>query len=328
MTIPGSFQYSRALSRALTGSVLLALVFTLPARAQTINPGIVDPTNAYAGKTYSEWAACWWQHYMSLPATNNPFNQYGSQAAPLGLLQSGPVWYIGGYYAQGGSPSFTNTIPGGVALFLLLTDIEADNTGCPMTDYTEAQLRASASSTQDQATSMSCTIDGAALTALADGLTTPYRIQSTAFAYTCPPVHNVLHDVFGLSCYQNLSGIPYTIPLAVEDGVFLLVAPLSAGSHIIHVTGAYPTFNPPFSENWTHYLTVQPVVLRASPSAQPGNLDLSWPQTPDSYTPESTSDLSSPNWQPAGLSVTLSNGVYQTTAPLGQGTRFFRLRLN
>jgi hypothetical protein len=294
--------------------------------AQNINSGIIDPTNTYAGQTYSQWAAGWWQHYMSLPATNNPFNQYGSSAAPLGLSQSGPVWYIGGYYAQGGSPSFTNTIPGGVALFLLLTDIESDNVHCPQTNsYMESELRAFAKTDQDTAYGMTCTIDGVPVNALANGSTTPYRVQSVAFSYTCPPVHNILSDVFGYTCYQANTGIPFYVPLAVEDGVFLMVAPLSAGQHVIHVTGAYTGG---FSESWTHHLTVQPVLLSVSPSALPGSLDLTWPQTPDSYTPESASDLSSPNWEPAGLTVTLSNGVYQTTALLGPGTQFFRLRLN
>ena len=305
---------------------LLVAVFLLPATAQTINHGIIDPTNTYAGKTYAEWAAAWWQYYMSLPATNNPFNIYLNQAAPLNTGQSGPVWFIGGNYANGGTHSFTNTVPGGVALFLLLTDIEADHAGCPTTNnLSEAQLRANAKSYQDQAYNMTCTIDGVAVNGLTDGLTTPYRVQSVAFSYTCPAAHNILHDVFNYSCYQNGSGTPYFIDLAVEDGVFLMVAPLSAGQHIIHVTGSY-TFG--FTENWTHYLSVNPVALTVDASAQPGSLVLSWPQTPDNYTMQASPTLSPPDWQPANLNVTTNNGMLQATALVGPDNQFFRLQLN
>jgi hypothetical protein len=305
-------------------------VFTLPVGAQTINPGIIDPTNSYAGKTYSEWAAAWWQHYMSLPATNNPFvYDPPYPACPLSTGQSGPVWFICGNYANGGVHSFTYTIPGGVGLFMPITDIEQDNAGCPTTNnYTLHQLEAYAVTTQNNATNMTCTIDGVAVIGISNVLTTPYRVLSPAFAYTCPPVHNVLHDLFGLSCYQNFSGMPYTIPVAVEDGVFLLVAPLSAGAHVIDTACAFPTFNPPFYANFTYHLTVQPVALTVTTASQPQSLVLTWPQTPDTYHLELSPDLGSSSWQTSNLPVLLSNQTYQVTAPIGTANQFFRLRLN
>jgi hypothetical protein len=266
---------------------------------------------------------------MILPATNNPFVYNPSYpVSPLGTGQSGPVWFIGGNYATGGTHNYTNMMPGGTGLFLLITDIHEDNVACPTTNnFTEAQLRAFAKSGQNNATSMSCTIDGVAIVGLTNVLTTPYRVQSTAFSYTCPSVHNILHDIFGDTCYENAAGISYTIPLAVEDGVFLLIAPLSVGQHSIHVTGAYPG-SPPFTENWTHYLTVMPVTLTVNASAQPGSLVLSWPQTPDNFTLKASPTLSPPDWQPANLVVSTNNGILQATAPIGTTNQFFRLQLN
>ena len=304
---------------------LLVVIAPHPAKAQTINPGIIDPTSTYAGKTYAEWSAAWWQYYMSLPATNNPFNIYLNQAAPLNTGQRGPVWFIGGNYANGGTHSFTNTIPGGAALFLLLTDIEQDHAGCPTNNLSEAQLRANAKSDQDQAYGMSCTIDGVAVNGLINGLTTPYRVQSVAFGYTCPAVHSILHDVRGLGCYQNSTGTPYYVDLAVEDGVYLMVAPLSAGQHMIQVTGSY-TFG--FTENWTHHLTVEPVALAVDAKSQPGSLVLSWPQTPDNYTLQASPSFNPADWQPANLNVTTNNGILQSTVPVGPTNQFFRLQLN
>ena len=310
----------------LASAFLLAVILAQPAKAQTINSGIIDPTSTYAGKNYSEWSAEWWQHYMSLPATNNPFVYNPSYpTSQLGTDQSGPVWFIGGNYATGGTHSYTNRVPGGLGLFLLITDIEWDNSGCPPTAYSEAQLRAFAKSSQNNATNMTCTIDGVVVGSLTNVLTTPYRVQSTLFNYTCPAVHNVLHDVFNEGCYQNNTGTTYTINGAVEDGVFLLIAPLSVGSHIIHVTGAYPG---QFNENWTHYLTVNPVALTVDASAQPGNLALSWPQTPDNYILQASPSLTLPDWQPANLNVTTNGGMLQATAPVGLDSQFFRLQLN
>lgn len=316
---------NRTLMLMVAGGLLATMLMTNFVRAQTINLDIIDPNRAYSDKTYSDWAAAWWKYYMSLPATNTPFNIYLNHAGSLSTGQSGPVWFIGGNYANGGTHSFTNSVPGGVALFLSLTDIEWDHAGCPTNNLSEAEMRGKAKSNQDQAYGMTCTIDGVAVTALTNALTTPYRVQSVAFSYTCPAVHNILHDLDGYSCYQNASGTSYFVDLAVEDGVFLMVAPLSAGQHVIHVTGAY-TFG--FTENWTQYITVEPVALTMDANTQSGSSILSWPQTPDNYTLQASSSLGLPNWQPAGFSVVLSNGVYQTTIPVGTSNQFFRLKLN
>jgi len=307
---------------------LLAVLATRPAKAQTINPGVIDPTSTYAGKTYSEWSAGFWQYYMSLAATNNPFVYNPSYpVSPLGTGQSGPVWFLCGNYANGGTHAYTNTIPGGIALFAGITDIERDNSGCPASSFSQAQLRASAKSDEDTAANMTCTVDGVAVNGLDDVLTAPYRVQSTVFNYVSPPVHNILHDLFGETCYQNASGTPpYTINGAVEDGVFLLIAPLSVGAHVIHTTCAFPSFS--FVANFTHYLTVEPVALTVNASAQSGNLVLSWPQTPDNYTVQSSPSLSPTDWQPANLVVTTNNGTLQATAPVGTTNKLFRLQLN
>jgi hypothetical protein len=112
------------------------------------------------------------------------------------------------------------------------------------------------------------------------------------------------------------------------DGVFLMISPLPIGSHVINATVQYLSFNPPFLADFTYYLTVQPAPL-AIALGQNRHYVLSWPQTPDSYTLQSSSSLSSPNWQPAtNLTVSLTNGIYQATAPIGAGSQFFRLRLN
>src|SRR5215471_16108069 len=65
------FDAARTMVLTLVGALLL---LPLSAARGQINPGIIDPTNAYAGKTYGQLAAGWWQYFMSLPMTNSPLN--------------------------------------------------------------------------------------------------------------------------------------------------------------------------------------------------------------------------------------------------------------
>lgn len=312
---------------ALILAIVLVLFALSAARAQ-INPGIIDPTNSYAGKTYGQLAAGWWQYFMSLPMTNCPLNYIpNNPPVPMSTGQNGPVWFMGGNYAGGGTLSFTNTIPS-VGLFLIISGIEKDNAACPPNNYNEPYLRTWAGNVEYHAVGMSCTIDGAPVGEIDDVTTTPYRVQSPAFSYTCPAVHNYLHDCRtnpSCYCYENYSGIPYTIDGAVMDGVFLMISPLSIGSHVINATTQF-TFSPPYSADSTYYLTVQPAPLSIAVN-QNRQLLLSWPQTPDSYTLESSSSLQPAQWQPAtNLSVSLADGIYHAMSPITPTNQFFRLR--
>jgi hypothetical protein len=310
----------------LISALALSLLAVSTASGQ-INQGVVDPTNSYAGRTYNQLAAGWWQYFMSLPMTNTPLNYIqGNPPVPMSTGQSGPVWFMGGNYTGGMTLSFTNTIPS-VGLFLIISGIEKDNAGCPPTSYNEPFLRAWAGGGENGARGMSCTIDGVAIDQIDNVSTTPYRVQSPAFSYTCPAVENYLYDVRYNTCYcyENDSGTPYTIDGAIVDGVFLMISPLSIGSHVITTT---VQFGINFTADFTYYLTVQPAPL-AIVLGQNRHFVLSWPQSPDTYELQSSSSLSSPNWQPAtNLTVSLTNGIYQATAPVGTANQFFRLRLD
>jgi hypothetical protein len=98
-------------------------------------------------------------------------------------------------------------------------------------------------------TSLSCEIDGVPVKNLEQ-----YRVQSPLFTYGPLPEDNVL-EFWG---YTAPAGS--TSP-AVSDGVFLMLAPLSAGQHTIHIGGSL------FIPEWDNYsfvidvnykLTVQP----------------------------------------------------------------------
>jgi hypothetical protein len=317
--------------RALFLIASLALpLFELSTASGQINPGIIDPTNTYSGKTYSQLASGWWQYFMSLPMTNSPLNFIdGNPPVPLSTGQSGPVWFMGGSYASGGALSFTNTIPS-IGLFLIISGIEKDNAACPPANWNEPYLRTWAGNVENHAFGMSCIIDGVPVDQIDNVSTSPYRVQSPAFSYTCPAVHNYLHDYRtnpSCYCYENFSGIPYTNNGAIMDGVFLMLSPLSIGSHVINATVQF-SFTPAFWADCTYYLTVQPAPLTIAVN-QNRQFELTWPQAPDSYTLESTSSIDSPHWQPVtNLSLSLEDGIYRATGPLSTTNQFFRLRPN
>jgi len=310
----------------------LGVLLMQPARAQTFNTNVLDPDQPYAGKTYSEWATAFWQYYAGLPTTNNPFERpSGYPIAPLGTGQSGPVWFLCGNFLPGSPPvyTYTDTVPGGVALFTEVSLDEWGNDRClPPPPLTEAQLRATAAANEDYATGMTVTIDGVAVNYIDDVMTTPYRVQSTYFSYTTPASHSVLFDVFGRQCYYpNPGGPPFAIDGAVVDGVFLMITPLSAGQHTIQASlSFFPHFN--ISETWIRTLNVLPVTLTARAGNSPGTLLLTWPQTPDTYTVETSDSLDSQQWRSANLTPALSNGAYQVSTQTGTNHQFFRLRMN
>jgi hypothetical protein len=306
---------------------LLTLAASCAAQGQTRNPGVVDPDQSYAGKTYSEWATAFWQYYASLPTTDNPFERpTGYPIAPLGTGQNGPVWFLCGNFLPGGYFTYTDTVPGGVALFTAVALDEFGNDRCDGITYTEAQMRANAASRENAVTGMTVTIDGVAVNFIDDVMTSPYRVQSTFFDYTCPSIHNVLYGVLGRLCYPPGDGTPYTINGAVVDGVFLMLTPLSAGQHTVQGSFNIPSVT---SELWIRTLNVLPVTLTISAGSSAGSVALSWPQTPDTYTVETADALNPQQWWPAtNLTATLSNGVWQASTPMGTSSQFFRLRMN
>jgi hypothetical protein len=73
-----------------------------------------------------------------------------------------------------------------------------------------------------------------------------------------------------------------------------------------------------------------PSILQLVPLSiadQNGQFTLTWPYTSETFTLESCSNLDAPQWQPVtDLTISLANGFYHATGPIGAANRFFRLR--
>jgi hypothetical protein len=217
-------------------AVLLGLLVVTRASARpgfTLNPRILPPDSRPFGKTYGEWSAAWWQWSFSIPAPANPL--LDDTGANCGQGQSGPVWFLAGKLCVEPNCTVltatrTCTVPAGKALFFPIANTEADNLGVDPALST-AKLRLAAKESMDGVTNMTCTVDGALVQGLNSSMTTRYRVVSPVFAYAIPDnnIYQALGAPFG----------PQSVPGAVADGVFLMLAPLSAGRHDIRFTATF-----------------------------------------------------------------------------------------
>ena len=88
--------------------LIVGVIFSKPAFADSVNPGVVSVEDKPYGQTYGDWSAKWWQWALSEPQENNPlFDETGELCS---INQGGPVWFLGGAW---GTPRAerTCTIP-------------------------------------------------------------------------------------------------------------------------------------------------------------------------------------------------------------------------
>jgi hypothetical protein len=76
--------------------VLIAALATIGLLAPPAfaNVTILQPTQSFAGKTYSEWSIAWWRWAFSLSGNNNPL--VDASGASCGVNQRGAVWFLAG----------------------------------------------------------------------------------------------------------------------------------------------------------------------------------------------------------------------------------------
>jgi hypothetical protein len=226
----------------------IALGFLLSGIAQA---AVVFPRDSVQfGRTYSEWAAEWWQWALSIPVETHPLFDNGD----CSVGQSGPVFFLGGKFCSSDNPSCNSSVvtrtcvvPFGKTLFFPIVNTENALLEAPLTDghpSTLVDLRAFSQFILDDATDLSATIDRVPI----HNLKEQFREQSPAFGFTLPADN--LFNAIGEGPFPGGAYFP-----SVDDGVYLMVAPLSVGNHKIHFTGRFPSFGN-FSFDVTYDLTV------------------------------------------------------------------------
>lgn len=246
-------QIKSALAKGLTPALLVATILLLGALPSVRadggndnNPRIFHPHSHPHGKTYSEWSKAWWTWAGSIAAANHPVLDETGQDA--GFNQSGKVFFLAGNF--GGTSIRTVAVPAGKALFFpILNQIylgfpcdDRNLPGCELDQALEeandvAGLLSFITPSMDGAT-LACEIDGIPVRNLA-----AYRPESSIL-YSVTLVDD---NIFGLP------GGPYHP--CVDTGYYLMLAPLSVGSHTIHFAGANADNS--FSVDVTYHLTVK-----------------------------------------------------------------------
>jgi len=193
-------------------------------------------------------SARWWEFATSIPTEVNPLLDTSGANCMVG--QRGSTWFLAGTFS-GGTVSRSCSVPAGEALFFPIVNsvnINAPNVCGQGTDnLSVAQLRAMSASFIDGATNLSAEVDGKPLRNL-------IRVRSAVFAIAFPA-----DNIFDAPC-----GGPGTVPAgiyspAVDDGIYVLLQPLSVGTHTIHLHAEVASQN--FVLDVTYNLTVIAVGL-------------------------------------------------------------------
>jgi len=203
---------------ALLSTILIAALLTAggSALAEKHKPvTIVPPDAKFHGKTYSQWAAKFWQWMMALPLEGHPI--IDDPNFDFTAAQSGKVWY---WAAPDGPLTRTFTMPEGTALFLTIRDVETSTLeDPPFFGATEAEQRAISKWFADRIVSVECQIDGVNVDNIRD-----YRFSTRQFQFTAPTPW-IFAPIGGTGT-------------AVGDGYFLMLL-LPKGRHTIHYSGTY-----------------------------------------------------------------------------------------
>jgi hypothetical protein len=201
-----------------------------------------------AGRTYGEWSAAWWQWSLSIPASSHPLFDKGD----CNTGQTGQVFFLGGKACTTGDTTCnasvakrTCTVPKGKDLFFPIVNAEdsvAEEIANGTNLRTINELRKSVQGIIDGTTNLEVDLDGSSLTDLR-----AFRVQSSAFGFKLPD------DNEFKALGENVAAGTY-FP-AVNDGVYIMLKPLSPGQHVLHFKGSFPAFN--FSFDITYKLTVK-----------------------------------------------------------------------
>jgi len=241
-------QFRILLSVNTVGLVLASFLLAAShaqAAGRNPNPGVVPPGSKAYGKTYSEWAAVWWQWTYSFPAgeDTNPVQDPTGALCHLGDM--GPVHFLAGSFGQ--TTVRHCTVRTGQALFFPIINtlwINLPEFGDdPWSDEQQEFASGFIAPFVDNAFNLSCTVDGVAVGNLAG-----YRTQTSdtgEYMITLPE--------------NNLVGIPAGVyGPSVDDGIYLMVSPLRPGLHTIQFTAASQgSFAGDFALDVTYHLTVE-----------------------------------------------------------------------
>jgi len=213
-------------------SVLL-LIIPGPAPSQNQNSGtnnsvgVISPDDRVDGLNYAQWSVKWWQWAVSIPIGTNPIYNYNENNCGLG---QGPVWFLAG--TSGGSATRTCTLPLGTLIFFPIINYDNDYP-CPNPAFhpkpgqsLQDFLTKGAQDAIPPGIGLTVEVDHKSLQHLSD-----YRATSGMFTFK--------GDISWKSVDSCITGWYQPV---VSDGYWIMLEPLSAGTHLVHFRAATPSF--------------------------------------------------------------------------------------
>ena len=185
-------------------------------------PGLVPPGDPRLnGKTYTQWAAEWWQRFLQMPMTNSAGAVHPWIDTPrfdVSEAQMSDVWFLA---APFGTAKRSCLIPEGKSLFFPLFCVESSSLEePPYYGATTDDQSAVAQYWADHIVDPFCELDGIALSNMA-----PYRIQSPQVSITAPAPW-----ILGQAGGRGTS---------TGDGYFVFLSPMAPGEHTLHYGAAF-----------------------------------------------------------------------------------------
>ena len=210
--------------------------------AEEGNPGIVPIGSHFAiGQSYAALGAQWWQWALQAPTADNPLLDAMGEKCRVG--QSGPVWFLAGTLGSGTPTSRECEIPSDKLIFFPVIN-EGYFAFLNDRDRTPEFLRAQLQCQDVQ--NLSVRIDGQAVAR-------PEKFVTSAKDSPLFEVQLPTDNILG----ATPSGIPeLLLSPSVHKGYYMLLKPLSPGSHSIAWTATWTCPFGSFSEDIRYNLQV------------------------------------------------------------------------
>jgi hypothetical protein len=199
----------------------------------------LDPTRRHFGTSYQELAGDWWNWAVQFPLATNPITENGPVDCSRG--QSGKIWFLAGNFggvAGEANPAVrTCAIPRGKALFFPVSNILF---WVPEDGPDVDAVRRRANEAMNAINLLEVSLDGRKITDLFS-----YRAQSPPGGF--PLRFGPLLADFGYP------PTPDPRQPAVADGYWILLSPLSRGTHLLRIKSGDSVSRP---LDVTYHLTI------------------------------------------------------------------------
>jgi len=211
----------------ITIMILLSSSLLVIPISSTVNAASPELFPSSVSKALS---AKWWNWLFSIPPSKNPI----VDDHPCDVKQSGNFFFLVGTF--GGSAERNCTISKNKAIFFPVINIVATLDKNDPNFNTLDKVRKAVSDYVDGATNLKASIDGVSIKNF-DSL----RAQSPPFKLKVPS--------------DNIGGFPPGTYVAISDGYWVALKPLSVGEHTIKFSGSVPSAN--FDLDVTYHISVK-----------------------------------------------------------------------